>query len=138
MQLIIMDVNIPVLESGPYSRKISRTSPVAAEEENILMNISGTTSLPSPHLSRLSPKSVPISDKKPDARSTPTATISPISVGMIFTTILRPSTAPYTKQSYTSTFFIIPVKMIPITTRGITILERTVSTSIISPSDISF
>ena len=41
VELMMREVRSPVRLSGPYSLKISRTSPVAAEEENILMSKRG-------------------------------------------------------------------------------------------------
>ncbi len=60
---------------------------MAAEEENILTSISGTSSEENPSLSATPTNSPPTNSKKPEARKTPTATISPIKVGMICITV---------------------------------------------------
>ena len=55
----------------PMVLKISSTSPVAAEEENIFTNISGTSSEENPSLSATPPNSPPTNSRNPDARKRP-------------------------------------------------------------------
>ena len=87
VELMMREVRSPVRLSGPYSLKISRTSPVAAEEENILMSKRGMigAGISAPENSRL--HRLPTKSRKPEARRTPTAIISPIIVGAIEITV---------------------------------------------------
>ena len=86
-------------ESGPYSLNISRTIPVAAEDENIFTIVTGINCPGNPMGSVNFPSTLPKSVIKPDSLKTPTATISPISVGITFITVVKPSFAPFTKSS---------------------------------------
>jgi len=96
----------------------SSKSPVAADDENIFTSVNGTSSPGNP----IFPVNCCISparkSRNPDALNTPTATIRPISVGIIFNTVANPSLAPFTKVSYTSTFFSTPKQTIPKITIG--------------------
>lgn len=78
---------------------ISRLSPVAADELNSLTIISGTMLAGIPIFPHTPLKSPAIKSRNPEALNTPTATISPISVGAIETTVLIPSSAPFTKYA---------------------------------------
>ena len=78
---------------------ISRLIPVAADELNSLTIISGTMLAGIPSFPHTPLKSPAIKSRNPEALNTPTATISPISVGAIETTVLIPSSAPFTKLS---------------------------------------
>ena len=94
VQDIEIDAINPSLESVPYSLKISRSNPVAAEEENIFTRVRGTNSPGKPIYSVIFPIRRAKNSRNPDARRMPTATISPISVGMIL--IHGQETAPCT------------------------------------------
>ena len=74
--------------------KISRRSPVAADEENIFTIVSGTSSPGKPILPVKFSSRPEMKSRNPEARSIPTAAISPISVGMIRTTVKKPLFAP--------------------------------------------
>jgi hypothetical protein len=83
----MIEVVMPIRESGPWFLKISSTSPVAADDENILINISGINSEEKPNCFVTPANNFPRKSRKPEARSTPTATIRPIRVGMICITV---------------------------------------------------
>ena len=83
----------------PYSLNKSSVSPVAADELNILTISNGITGDGSPIFPVNFPMKPDIISKNPDARSTPTAIMSPTSVGAIDTTVFMPSFAPVTNSS---------------------------------------
>ena len=87
VQHMDMDAIRPMRESVPNSLKISRSRPVAAEEENIFTTVSGTSSPGNPIWSVSRPIWEAIISRNPDALKIPTAIISATIVGMIFTTI---------------------------------------------------
>ena len=89
----------PRRESVPYSLKMSSKSPVAAEDENIFTMVSGTSSPGKPILAVKCPMIEEKKSRKPEARKIPTATIRPISVGMILMTVKNPLRAPLMKLS---------------------------------------
>ena len=87
VQLIIIETIIPVLESGPYSLKISSTKLTAADEEKILTIKTGMISA---GIRRTFPNGVMRSEKlskAPEARNIPIETRSAIIVGAISMTI---------------------------------------------------
>ena len=86
-------------ESVPYSLKMSSTSPVAAEEENILTIVSGTSCTGNPICTTNLLTTSAKKSKNPEALNTPTATISPINVGIILITVKNPCLAPFIKCS---------------------------------------
>ena len=83
----MMDAIFPNIESAPYSLYISKRRPVAAEDENILTTVTGISSGGKPSQPIPRPSSPEKHSRKPEARRIPTATISPISVGMIPMTV---------------------------------------------------
>ena len=83
----------------PYSLKTSNRRPVAADDENIFTTVSGTSSPGKPMISEKFPTKSDKKSRKPEARKIPTATISPIRVGMILITVKKPFFAPLTKVS---------------------------------------
>ena len=92
---------LPNNESGPCTLKISNNSPVDADDENIFTRDNGNNSVGKISSGINADNKAPSIFKKPDARNTPTATISPIKVGKIPSTVLNPSFAPSIKSSYT-------------------------------------
>ena len=75
-----MDAISPSRESVPYSLKISRSNPVAAEDENIFTIVSGTNSPGNPMYFVNFPIASDRKSRKPDALNIPTAVIRPINV----------------------------------------------------------
>ena len=73
----------PVVDSVPYSLKISRSRLAAALDEKRRTSARGTISPGIPRGLRIFPRRSPIYFKRPEARRTPTAVISPIKVGQI-------------------------------------------------------
>ena len=84
----MMEMSLPIKESGPYCLNKSRTSPKLAEEEMLLKIVRGMSSDGKEvNLSKgLSPFS--IISKAPEALIIPTATISLIKVGIIVKIVL--------------------------------------------------
>ena len=83
----MIETIIPILESGPYSLKISRTKLTAADEENILTITTGITST---GMCKSFPAGASSSEKEsnaPDARKIPIETSNAIIVGAISITI---------------------------------------------------
>ena len=94
-----MEAISPSRESLPYSLKMSRRRPVAAEEENIFTMVSGTSSPGKPMYAVKWPMIDDRKSRKPEARRIPTATMRPMRVGMIFMTVKKPLFAPLIKLS---------------------------------------
>ena len=78
---------------------MSSANDVAAEDENKRTIASGTSSTGKWIHCAGTASSLEISSRNPDARSIPTATINPTSVGRIFNTVWIPSAAPFTNSS---------------------------------------
>ncbi len=108
VQAMLIDAMSPRMESVPYSLYVSSNRPVAADEENIFTMVRGTSSPGNPTYLEKLPIISARKSRKPEARRTPTATISPTRVGMIFMTVKNPFLAPLIKVSYTSTFIMQP------------------------------
>ena len=108
VQLNMTEAAIPTKESHPASLYKSTSSPVAAEEENILTMAMGISSEGIPICFVQPMQVVEMKSNSPEALRIPTATISPTSVGRIPTTVCMPSFAPFKKSSYT--FFFIKMK----------------------------
>lgn len=91
---IITEISLPMNESGPYCLNKSRTNPKLAEDEMLLRIVRGISSDGKEvNLSKgFSPLS--IISKVPEALIIPTATISPIKVGIIVKIVLTLSLAP--------------------------------------------
>ena len=70
---------------------------MAALEENIFTMERGTRAEGKPVGFRRFSRRDARASRKPEARRIPTPVIRPISVGMIFTTVFKPSKAPVTK-----------------------------------------
>lgn len=105
---MLMEAVNPINESVPCSLKVSSSSPVAAEEENIFTIVRGTSSPGNPiYLVKL-PMIPARKSRNPDARRIPTAIMSPTNVGIILITVKKPLLAPLIKTSYTFTFIIQP------------------------------
>ena len=85
-----MEAIRPSRESVPYSLKMSKSRPVAAEEENIFTMVSGTSSPGNPIREVNMPSMDEIKSRNPEARRIPTATIRPIKVGIILMTVRKP------------------------------------------------
>lgn len=94
VQDILIDAISPILESVPYSLKISSKSPVAADDENIFTIVSGTSSPGNLKNFVNLPMNSARKSRNPDALRIPTAVINPTSVGIIFMTVKNPLRAP--------------------------------------------
>lgn len=71
---------------------------MAALEENIFTMERGTRADGKPVGFRRFSRRDARASRKPEARRIPTPVIRPINVGMIFTTVFKPSKAPVTKS----------------------------------------
>ena len=105
VQLNMTEAAIP---TNPASLYKSTSSPVAAEEENILTMAMGISSEGIPICFVQPMQVVEMKSNSPEALRIPTATISPTSVGRIPTTVCMPSFAPFKKSSYTFFFIRMP------------------------------
>ena len=121
--LIIIDAAIPLKESGPKVLNMSRSIPVAAEEENIFVMLMGTSAEGNPVNWIIGDIILQTKSIAPDERKIPTAVINPISDGNIDAVVFNPSYAPEINTSKISTFFIYPCIMITTKIIGIVIFE---------------
>ena len=99
--LISREAISPRLESVPNSLKMSSTRPVAAELDTRRTRITGTIWGGRWTRAAGAFNTSPRKSRKPEARSTPTDTISATSVGKMPATVLIPSLAPSRKSSIT-------------------------------------
>jgi len=97
----MIETKRPNHESGPCISKISSNNPVEADDDTNRINVSGTASLGYPNGSVTGVNAILNKSNAPEARSIPTATINPIIVGAICSTVPKPDRAPSTKWSYT-------------------------------------
>ena len=117
--LNITDASIPMYESGPKLLYISKSSPTAAEDENIFTVISGTSSFGSFNSSAAGARTFPIISSPPEALNIPTAVISPIKVGSIPRVTSKPSFTPFIKSPNISVFLYTAAKITTKNTPGI-------------------
>lgn len=136
VQDILIDAINPSRESVPYSLKISRSKPVAAEEENIFTMVRGTNSPGNPRYFVNFPIISDRKSRKPEALNIPTAVISPIKVGMIFITVRNPFLAPLIKTLYTFTLRNKPYETTMKITSGIMISDKYNKNDIFAPGNL--
>lgn len=102
---------------------ISRSIPVAAEEENIFVMLMGTSADGNPVRRLIGDTILQRKSIAPDERKMPTAVINPIRDGNMDAVVFNPSYAPEIKASKISTFFIYPCIKIITRIIGIVIFE---------------
>lgn len=123
----MMDAAMPMKESVPYSLKMSKRSPLAAEAEIVLTmargsSSSGKFSIPT-WLMRL-PMPPHRKSSRPEERRTLVPTRRPIRVGSNSITVLMPSAAPWVKSSKTLRFMDKPWVIIYAAVKGIMISDK--------------
>lgn len=125
-----LSVNEAYLESTPNFLKISNASPVAADDEIILIIDNGNTATGKPVRSASGFKITESTLKKPDSLRMHIATINPTSVGKILKTIFRPSVAPFKNASKMSVLAKRPYATMYMITKGIIRFDIKVNISI--------